>query len=360
MTKPANVLSPSKETWKQVKNYRGLRPPQVHGHHDLPRNREDNSIFPKIMNYYFRVKILISNDVESNPGPQIKIQSYNVRGLAEYNKLKRILNYVHNVKKSEINVWAFQETHLTKGNLLDVMWRGDYVISPGSSQARGCILLFLSHQFDTVVSKFGHDNGRLSWVVAKKENEMYMFVNLYGPNTKQDSFYQEAFGLIQEASNRHNVTSLTISGDFNVEISTKKSKGRKVSIYERKAAEMISDFIHDHGLEIISDQVNPTWYNKARSSKLDYILSNIQGEAWKSNNIWGVDNSDHAMVDVESISIAKKGPGIPRIDPSFLENEAIKFQFKARIQELISQMPTMWTPHQKLEFIKMSIRSEAF
>lgn len=115
------VLSTCKETWKQVMNYRGPHgPPQVlhacglidHKHQSLPGNREKNSIFQCFQNHYYKLKLTISNDVETNPGPKLSIYTYNAKGLAEYSKLKRLLNYIYKANKSETNVWFLQETHL--------------------------------------------------------------------------------------------------------------------------------------------------------------------------------------------------------------------------------------------------------
>jgi hypothetical protein len=109
------VPSPSTETWKQVKIYQGPpRPPQVlyahgrcdgHGHQNLLGNQEAKSIF--LLN-----RLILSNDVETNPGPSFNLVSYNARGLGEYAKLKRILNFVHKTKKKDFNVTFLQETHL--------------------------------------------------------------------------------------------------------------------------------------------------------------------------------------------------------------------------------------------------------
>jgi hypothetical protein len=71
-----DVPSTCTQTWKQVKNYRGPSgPPQVlyahgrcdgHGHQNLLGNQETKSIFP--LN-----KLILSNDVETNPGPSINL-----------------------------------------------------------------------------------------------------------------------------------------------------------------------------------------------------------------------------------------------------------------------------------------------
>jgi hypothetical protein len=81
--------------------------------------------------------------------------------------------------------------NLSKSKMLELMCRGDHVISPGTSQARGCLILFKPEQFDEILTKEGDDNCRMAWLVAKKDNETYLFATLYGTNTKQEEFFTE-------------------------------------------------------------------------------------------------------------------------------------------------------------------------
>ena len=61
-------------------------------------------------------KLKQCNDIELNPGPtkvKVKIITYNVRGMKEAVKLKRILNTCHNlITRDRYTVICLQETHL--------------------------------------------------------------------------------------------------------------------------------------------------------------------------------------------------------------------------------------------------------
>ena len=48
---------------------------------------------------------------------------------------------------------------------------------------------------------------------------------------------------------------------------------------------------------------------------------------------------------------------IARLDPSLLENEAIKTSLISEFEELPSQAGESWNPHSKLEYSKMFIRT---
>jgi len=111
-------------------------------------------------------EILLSGDVELNPGPpvdgstgnknnhikgkknrktQMELITYNCRGLKEYKKLKRLLNTCANITASnKMSIIFLQETHLDQEveRKLTLMWRGNFVLSPGEGGSRGCLSLF--------------------------------------------------------------------------------------------------------------------------------------------------------------------------------------------------------------------------
>lgn len=85
-------------------------------------------------------KLLESGDIESNPGPKyhiVSVKSYNVRGLKNKLKLKRVLNTCHKeISQNNGSIIFLQETHLEENDrvTLDMMWRHSYVSSPGTNR----------------------------------------------------------------------------------------------------------------------------------------------------------------------------------------------------------------------------------
>jgi hypothetical protein len=149
-----------------------------------------------------------------------------------------------------------------------------------------------------------------------------------------------------------------IGGDFNVEIAKKGT--RKVSKSESNALRIIKGFCEANDIGIVSDDKTHPWYNKKVSSTLDYIFSNLDNGGWNSKNLWGIDKSDHAVVQAQCESKVPSGLGIPRIDPSFLEINELRETFRENLIVQLDQIPIHWDPHKKLEYAKVAIRSEAF
>lgn len=91
-----------------------------------------------------------------------------------------------------------------------------------------------------------------------------MFASIYGPNTKQDEFFEQAIKYLQEKGVRLEVQYSTIGGDFNVELV--KTKKRTVSNYEKKSIPIILDFCKMNCLERNEDSC------KIRSKIKDNML----------------------------------------------------------------------------------------
>ena len=120
-------------------------------------------------------------DIESNPGPELilkplklEIISYNVRGLKEYSKLKRVLNSCAKlIRENKNTIICLQETYLERGdeNKIKVMWKGNYTISPAIGRSRGCITLFDSswEKIESVLDP----SGRFAIVTLRKNFGIY-------------------------------------------------------------------------------------------------------------------------------------------------------------------------------------------
>jgi len=311
--------------------------------------------------YDFSRRLLaLGNDVEPNPGPGIEIRSYNTRGMKDYEKTKRILNYLNRSLKTELGITFLQETHLGLKDdwRLNTMWRGSQVCSPaGDNSARGCMILYAPWQFDQVVVEKGDEDGRTAWLVARKGTEVQLFIGIYGPNRRQDLYFKHILDQARKMIDEHQVTQITFGGDLNIEIVN--TAGRHATTSERKAKAMVKEFLKDHNMVIVSDTKSHTWGNKKSRSTIDYIATNIAGK-WKGRNAWGIDNSDHAMVEVVCLGEVARGPGLPRIDPAFLDNPSLKEMFRSNLVRLMGEAPKDWDPHMRLEYLKTCIRSESF
>jgi hypothetical protein len=181
--------------------------------------------------------LILANDVETNPGPKTSIQSYNVRGLKEYPKLKRIINLAAKINKCDPGILLLHETHLDEkeAEKLDYMWCGSSVVSPGTNSARGTIMLYNENQFDKVLYKHGETNGRTTCLITEKNDTIHMFIGIYGPNKDNANFYKQLIDKAKDLIDTHSITSITLGGDLNVEIV--KTVGRHAGRQEREAAD---------------------------------------------------------------------------------------------------------------------------
>ncbi len=309
--------------------------------------------------------IQLCGDIESNPGPMILLESYNVRGLRSNDKLKRILNHAHKLNSFGMGVISLQETYLDladKGRL-DLMWRGKYVLAPGTHNSCGVILLFTCQSFDNIIHENGDDNGRTAVLVADKNDIRYMFVAVYGPSISKNSvnYYEDLFDKINMLKNQYQVEQIIIMGDLNCTLSDSDQVNRTTNLTEIKIRETINNNCkslnlgdlfagHDHKF---------TWMRGKTLSRLDYILgpSTLVKDVEKAQVKWNIDKSDHGCVQISIKEKLIKGPGLVRCRVYLLDNPEHGKRFEQIMDELMSQANPEWNPHVHLEYLKMSIRS---
>jgi hypothetical protein len=217
--------------------------------------------------------------------------------------------------------------------------------------------MFTPSHFHDIILKIGDPDGRYCILIAKKDNDTHLFCGLYAPNKHQDRFFTKLLKLINDLIIEHNVTYTTIGGDFNVELTY--NAGRHVNACQKRAKKSILDGFKEMDLTIVSDTSTHTWGTKLSRSTIDYIATNITG-IWDSRNVWGIDKSDHAFIEANCHVESARGPGLPRIDPTFLENDEVKEAFLYNFKCVWDTVQDNWDPHTKLEFMKTCLRSEAF
>ena len=97
-----------------------------------------------------------------------------------------------------------------------------------------------------------------------------------------------------------------------------------------------------------------------QASRLDYIFGPDRDNNKLDSEVkWNVCNSDHGGVlckKVINVTMAR-GPGIKKLDPIILENEYVKNEIQKKLSEMLDQILDVWNPHQKLEFMKVALRS---
>jgi len=322
--------------------------------------------------------IILSGDVETNPGPvrdarkgeeRLVIKSYNIRGLKDFFKLKRTLNKcAGNIKANSNTVYNLQESHLemVDKNKVNLMWRGNFSLSPGGNKSRGCLTLYDSSW--EVLNEVVDSNGRYTIVTLKKAMGTFTIVNLYAPNENSLEFFEDVF--TQSIRIKDNYDSdLIISGDFNLVINKEADSIERLQTSNEK---IVSDFVSGSmaalGLKDCYRHVNQvrgyTWSRGNCLSRLDMIFasSTMVSHIDYCNIDWAFEKSDHALLECafKYKSARVRGPGLPKLDTEIIKNQSCILHIKSRLREALEEIPTDWNPHKVWEYIKVMLRSFAW
>ena len=120
----------------------------------------------------------------------LKICSYNVRGLNQANKRRKVFSYLHNLKH---DICLIQETHsvLRNEKYWSNEWGGKVLFSHGSSSSRGVAILF-NPSFTVSTCKLYQDElGRFIIVDLFTSHDIITLVNVYAPNLDTPSFFDK-------------------------------------------------------------------------------------------------------------------------------------------------------------------------
>jgi len=356
-------------------------------------NTTHNSITDKSMNSYtksqfyninivsklvsacvIRKRLLESNDIETNPGPSFKfldIITYNVNGLKDYRKQKRVFNHLSNISKHKNELIYIQETHLTPKECESIKyhWKGETLHSPGTGASAGVSIFYNNNYFDEILEEYTDNEGRLCSITARKNDDVNCYINIYAPNNHQNSlrFFIELENHIQTQTNKNANTNFYIGGDFNVVLNHNiDSVGRNQTNSEKLVVDQIKRIMLHHSL-IDSYRINNKWggFTWGRDnptylrSRLDIILiPKDKIKDVKSTEVTVTPKeSDHSWVTLTLNEIEIPfGKGILRCNSTLLNDQQIKQNVLDQLQLSIDEIPDHWNPHQKLDFLKAKIR----
>jgi len=305
----------------------------------------------------FLFLILLCGDIHPNPGPKTFIGTFNVRGASDKVKTKRLLNYAASLSKNfDRFIYSFQETHIndTRKNEIEYAWRGEFILSPGQTNARGVLTIFNSSFFDRILYKHADRDGRTTWLAGDIDGVSELFVSVYAPNSgKNKLFYTSLFKQIRLISEQYNIVNTYISGDFNIDllVSAKGNNGRISKEFHKELKRTKLDFI--------KDKYKVSWNHGSKFSTLDYIFlsRHLSKFITSYSTTWGVDKSDHAAIELTIDTGRSRGKGMFRPDCTFLDSPELSSQFRVELADLCSQIDSNWNPHHRLEFVKVCIRT---
>jgi exonuclease III len=329
---------------------------------------------------------LLKQNVEANPGMNIRDKSvvipiitYNCNGLGDKKKLKRLLLKVGpKVEKGAIVL--LQETHLKDTKYFEMLWKHNFESNCISTNSAGVIILY-SKEYK-ITESFHDKQGRNIIIAIEKGDTMLIISNSYFPNDHKEAtiFAEEMFLKLLDFQHKFPEHQTISGGDFNVclnnndsylltwqrsLITINDSLNRNSTTNEKCLADSICS---NNKITNLVDAFRSlhkvggyTWKRGICYSRLDYIFIStpLIAKLVKAECNWAFETSDHAAVQIKLKleEAPKKGPGIIKVNTKILENPKISKEIGDELELMMLQTDQTWSPHTKLEFLKVAIRS---
>ena len=210
----------------------------------------------------------------------LKIATYNVRGLKDGDKRRKIFNYFR-IKKYDII--CLQETHFEQKDTkkLNTEWNGKKYHSFGTNQSRGVSILF-GEYFSTDSEPITLENGRSGrvYIIKFQYNEKsYCVANIYAPNHGEErkKFFKECDNKIKGSTEKDDI--LLVGGDFNcvLNISLERTnRTRHIDIGQNEFKTLIkNNLLEDNWRRRNPEKTEFTWdggETRANKSRIDFWL----------------------------------------------------------------------------------------
>jgi len=332
-------------------------------------------------NNHLKSKYILLITIHPNPGPVssnvvLSLHTYNVNGLGNENKSKRILNKFlqpSRQAKGAKMIIALQETHLIDESIpqFNNKWRHEAVHSTFTSNSAGVSILYFAHQWESQINTYSNDNGRICSVTLKgSNNDLYTFISIYAPNIGVSNvpieFIDEVELHLDEINLKYPGTHVVLMGDFNFTINNLDFVIRRTLEKEVQIRNRFETLRSVHNLTDSYRQNNPkggfTWGHRnailTRRSRLDRIYTSEGLKILSSIVTIDFDKSDHSLVttEIEFNTGKTRGPGSYKIDITVLEIKDTRDRIEQELKNAISEIPQHFDPHLRWDYIKMKIR----
>jgi hypothetical protein len=291
--------------------------------------------------------LLENGSIEKNPGPpqqdgqrfDTAITTHNVRGLNDEKKVRHLLNRCHKqIASKDKNVFiCIQESYISTPGKIPYIWRGNYHLTPGDGNSKGCITLCSSHVNIVEAIDVGNRAHVIACQISGEDKISYIVANLYAPNPNNDekiSFFENVIDTAFELEHKYDCFNLVIAGDFNLVFKKEETKNRLFTNQEKRVSKIVKNMTKDANLtDLWEKNEGFTWRrpNTDVFSTIDRVLFRTTALELVNFNVnWGLSMSDHAAVE----TTFRKGPcrtrnKITRLDPSILTDQNLKKKFEA-------------------------------
>ena len=287
------------------------------------------------------------------------IATYNVRGLRDPMKQRKIFNMLHHAPHDII---MLQETHSSKSieKIWRTEWGGHAIFSHGLTNSRGVAIL-IKRTIGLDIGNVSRDtNGRIIAIQLMIQKHKFNLINCYAPNEDSPEFFEEVFKYYTEQDNCQNI----IAGDFNTILSDKDMQGGTGNLHPN-STRMINTLMDTFGLIDIwrirnASQFKYSWRRQSPPvyKRLDYIIIpfELQQHVMKTD-IKPAFCSDHAIptIEINKNGSVRQGPGYWKLNVAHLQDENYVKQMSQLIKECCMQYHD---PIIRWEMIKLTTRGE--
>ena len=297
------------------------------------------------------------------------ILSWNVRGLGDYQKRRKLFNWVK--KHTSKNAIVFmQETHSSDktGKQWEQLWRGSIKFSHGTTSSKGVLIAFSESLEFNITKEFTDQNGRYIVLQVDIQENPYVLINYYAPNleTQQVSVLDELTKVLSNLELKEN-TNLILGGDFNLILNLKLDADGGNPTLKSNSMKSLNILTMENDLVDIWRIRNPesnryTWRKKTPMTqrRLDYffVSDSFQDSVHEVEILTGI-QSDHSPIRIQcrSLEEERRGPSHWKFNNSLLlDSEYIELA-NSEISDLLDPITLQTSdPRVKCEFFKYNIR----
>ena len=274
---------------------------------------------------------------------KITIMSMNCRGLGDLKKRRDVMQYI---KKKGYSIVFLQDTHLTPQSTVyfDSLWCGKAFHSCFSSRSRGTSILLHNKLQYNLIKVEKSECGNLVILNCKLNNESFLFVNIYGPNEDNPTFYKTLAEKLDQFDCQH----VVVAGDLNFVISPEKDSLNYVTENNVRAKRAFLDMTDKYNLIDAWRTSHPndkkyTWLRKnpTKAGRLDMFFVNED----LFNSLSCIDiipgyRTDHNIITLTIHNKQRKGDGIWKFNVSHLRDDEYRERITACIVRTIKQYAT--------------------
>uniref|UniRef100_A0A1A8A3J2 exodeoxyribonuclease III n=1 Tax=Nothobranchius furzeri TaxID=105023 RepID=A0A1A8A3J2_NOTFU len=173
----------------------------------------------------------------------LKIISWNVKGLNQAIKSKRVFSHFQHLR---VGIAFLQETHLQKRDQTKIHRElvGQLFHSQFNSKGRGVAILIHKNIPFVVSDTILDPNGRYVIVVGQLFQLSLVLVNIYGPNFDYENIFKKLFSCIPSLDSHH----LIMAGDYNLVINSVLDRSSESVHRPSKSLHTVQSFIDTHKL----------------------------------------------------------------------------------------------------------------